>query len=344
MKRLFTRLCLVVICISLLPSCSDEQIEPLGYQGVPQIILDVDLGSFTDDLFAMQMLYRYREQKRCEILGIVVDRMGEQNAAIADVMNTYFGHHDIPIGLERAGVENPKVWIDYSGLPEYRNPDGTYMFERVVSDYSALPDGWKLYRQLLAAQPDHSVSIVSIGFVTSLAQLLKSEADNFSPLNGVELVRWKVRCAYVMGGVFGESAESDYNFSQAYTFSKDFFRLWPTDVDIIFSPGEVGDAIEYKPEQVIEDISWTDIHPIKQVYMNCDCNTGQKMWDPLAVINAVLGNKLFYLSERGTVQYTADSLTLFHPNPKGNCRYQLPGDSLWADAMLWRIRKSVIML
>ena len=32
-----------------------------------------------------------------------------------------------------------------------------------------LPDGWQLYRRLLAAQPDRSVSIVSVGFVTCLA-------------------------------------------------------------------------------------------------------------------------------------------------------------------------------
>ena len=30
---------------------------------------------------------------------------------------------------------------------------------------------------------------------------------------------------------------------------------------------EVGNEIDYTPETVIQDISWTDIHPIKQVYM-----------------------------------------------------------------------------
>ena len=29
-------------------------------------------------------------------------------------------------------------------------------------------------------------------------------------------------------------------------------------MDIIFSPDEVGDRLEYVPEQVIADISWTD--------------------------------------------------------------------------------------
>ncbi len=336
--------CIAAFFMTLFSSCTGENIRPLGYTGAPLVILDTDLGSSTDDLFSMQMLYRYHDKGRCKLLGIVVDRMGENNAVIADVMNTYFGHASIPIGLERSGVANPQVWIDYSGLPQYRKADGSLMFERSIADYSMVPDGWKLYRKLLAGQPDHSVRIVSTGFVTALAQLLESEGDEYSPLNGVELVRQKVRCAYVMGGVFGESVEPDYNFKQAIDFSLTFFRLWPKDVDMVLSPGEVGDAIEYTPEQVIDDISWTDIHPIKQVYMRCNCNTGQKMWDPMVVIHAVMGDELFNLSERGEVRLTPNGETIFTANSQGNCRYQLPGDSIWAEAMLWRIRKSVIML
>ena len=196
--------CIAAFFMTLFSSCTGENIRPLGYTGAPLVILDTDLGSSTDDLFSMQMLYRYHDKGRCKLLGVVVDRMGENNAEIADVMNTYFGHADIPIGLERSGIANPQVWIDYSGLPQYRKADGSLMFERSIADYSTVPDGWKLYRKLLAEQPDHSVSIVSTGFVTALAQLLESEGDGYSPLNGVELVRQKVKCAYVMGGVFGE--------------------------------------------------------------------------------------------------------------------------------------------
>ncbi len=45
--------------------------------------------------------------------------------------------------------------------------------------------------RLLDAQPDYSVSIVSIGFVTCLAQLLLSTPDSYSSLSSVELVRRK---------------------------------------------------------------------------------------------------------------------------------------------------------
>jgi hypothetical protein len=56
----------------------DDAVEPEQqvYSGVPLIILDTDIGSSTDDLFALEMLYRYQEQNRSRLLGVVVDRDG----------------------------------------------------------------------------------------------------------------------------------------------------------------------------------------------------------------------------------------------------------------------------
>ena len=335
----------ILICgSSLLSSCTTEnednpaQSEQKEYKGVPLVILDTDIGSSTDDLFTMEMAYRYEDEGRCKLLGIVVDREGEDYAALADVMNTYFGHANVPIGLERNGIKTPRVFIDYRNLYKLTTGKGEPMFKQTVSDYSTLPDGWKLYRQLLASQPDHSVSICSLGFVSCLTQLLASEPDDLSPLSGVELVRQKVKCLYLMAGVFTSSEEPEYNFLQAPEFAKKFFELWPRDVDAVFSPMEVGNEIEYKPETVISDISRTDIHPIKQVYMNYNCDTGQKMWDPMTLIQAVEGDAMFSLSERGIVSLTSKIGTSFTPSATGNHRYQKPGSKAWSDKMLEKIR------
>ena len=326
-----------------LTSCSNSD-DPAGqqdeYTGVPLIILDTDIGSSTDDLFALEMLYRYEDEGRCRLLGVMVDREGEQNAAFADVMNTYFGHADTPIGLVGDGIKEPKVWIDYAHVADTKDGEGQPMFSRSIADYSSLPDGWQLYRRLLAAQPDHSVSIVSVGFVTCLAQLLASGADEYSSLSGVELVRLKVKSIYLQGGVFGEAVEPDFNFAQGITFAKTFFQNWPQEVDMVFSPMEAGQDVEYTPEQIIADVSWTDAHPIKQVYMQCDCNTGQRMWDVMPVVQAVEGAALFSLSGRGTVRLTDKAETIFTPSATGNCRYQLLGTEEWAAQMLEKIRKA----
>jgi hypothetical protein len=39
-----------------------------------KLLLDTDIGSSTDDLFALEMLYRYEQEGRCQLLGVVVDR------------------------------------------------------------------------------------------------------------------------------------------------------------------------------------------------------------------------------------------------------------------------------
>ena len=330
----------ILLCgfILLLLSACKQTVEVHDATDMPLVILDGDFGSSTDDLFALEMLIRYEEQERCQLLGVIVDREGVENAACVDVMDTYFGRSDLPIAIERNGIKNPKVWIDYTGLPDFTDGNGGLLFQRTIPDYTTLPDGWKLYRQLLAAQPDSSVSIISIGFVSCLAQLLESEGDDISPLSGVELVRRKVKCLYIQGGVFGVANEACYNFGQGIPFAQTLIRLWPSDVDVVFSPGEVGQCVDYRPEQVISDISWTDCHPIKQVYLRCNCDTGQKMWDALTVINAIEGDRNFTLSERGTVTIDDSAVTTFTPLPTGNCRYQIPGDSLWADSMLRKIR------
>jgi len=132
-----------------------------------RVILDCDMGSSTDDLFALMMLYRYMDMKRCTLLGVIVDRMDRANADAVDVMNNYYGYPDIPIGLEKAGVEAPHVYIPYHNMAYARSVDAEPLFKRSIGDDGEYMDGYKLYRKILAQQPDKSVTIASIGFVTS---------------------------------------------------------------------------------------------------------------------------------------------------------------------------------
>ena len=339
--RIISVIVLLFVDLIALTSCAEDDDYQIPWEqtGVPRIILDVDICSSTDDLFAMEMLYRYADQGRCRFLGIVLDREGEEHAAFADVMNTYFGYPDLPIAQVRHGIKDAKVFTDYSPVAYLKDADGQAMFRHSITNYAGLPDGYTLYRRLLAEQPDQSVSIISVGFLTCLAQLLESGPDEYSPLNGVDLVRQKVKCIYIMGGNFGQLSDSEYNFVQGGEYTQSFFHLWPEDVDMMFSPGEVGHQVHYQPEQVISDISWTDRHPIKQVYLMKDYDDpGQRMWDPMTVIQAIEGDAAFLLSERGTVSIDSQFLTTFIPSPSGNCRYQLPGDNAWAAAKLDYIR------
>lgn len=307
-----------------------------------QMILDSDFGSSTDDLFALMMINHYIDDGLVDLKGIIVDREGEKNAGVVDIFNTYYGHPNIPIGLERNGVKNPRCFIPYNGICDLTDAAGKPLFERSV-DTRTLPDGYKLYRKLLSEAADKSISIVAIGFATTLSQLMESGADEYSPLSGLDLLERKVKAVYIQSGRF-EAGDSlcGYNMRAASRQSAIFYDKLPASVDLVMSPSNIGDAMDYAPKDVLTDLSTTDLNPIKSVYTYYTCDTGQRMWDTNCVVNAVLGDTEYYMSPRGWVTFVdkgQNSLMLFKEDPNGNARYQLPGDSYFAQTKLMDIRR-----
>ncbi|MGN0222737.1 MAG: nucleoside hydrolase [Muribaculaceae bacterium] len=325
----------IALCILLLCACSDSgEPDSRPKQAQTTIIFDTDLISSTDDLVALCALYKYMDEGKCNVIGIVVDREGEANAACADVFNTFYGHPEIPIALVRNGIKNPDVFIDYSGVAHWQDDRGNQLFRRSIADYSALPDGYELYRSLLQSAPDKSVTIVSVGFLTALAQLLTSDG-------GQQLVVDKVKAIYIMGGCFN-SGLPDYNFAQGPQFAQTFFKLWPESTPIYFSPSEVGNGIYYSKQQLLDDFANSGLHPLKEIYQRFDEDKTQMMWDMLPVIHAVEGDQWFSLSQWGYVTIDSEGNTSFTPSSTGNCRYQLPGDHAWNVATLNKIRGLII--
>ena len=307
-----------------------------------KMILDSDFGSSTDDLFALMMLHHYIDDGVVDLKGIIVDREGEKNAQLVDVFNNYYGHPEIPIGIERNGVKNPRCFIPYSGIVDLTDATGNPLFKRTVNA-SQLPEGYKLYRKLLSQAEDKSIVLVAIGFATTLAQLFESGADEYSPLSGVELFGQKVKSVYIQSGRF-ESGDSlsGYNMRAASRQSAVFYDKLPRNVDIIMSPSNIGDMMNYLPQDVLVDLSDTEYNPIKAVYTNYSCDTGQRMWDTNCLVNAVLGDEAYHMSPRGWVRFVdrgEESLMLFTPDPNGNARYQLPGDTYFAEEKLMDIRR-----
>jgi len=331
------------LCLALLPMAASAQQQANMRQQAPvNIILDADFGSSTDDLFALMMLHHYIDDGLADLKGVVVDREGEKNAQLVDIFNVYYGHPDIPIALERNGVKNPRCFIPYNGICDLKDAQGNPLFQRTM-DISKLPDGYKLYRQLLSKAEDKSIVVVAIGFATTLAQLFESGADEYSPLSGVELFGKKVKAVYIQSGRFeaGDNL-SGYNMRAASKQSAVFYDKLPKNVDIVMSPSNVGDMMNYLPKDVLVDLSYTEKNPIKAVYTNYTCDTGQRMWDTNCLVNAVLGDKEYNLSPRGWVTFVdkgEESQMLFQNDPMGNARYQLPGDTYFAEEKLMDIRR-----
>lgn len=306
------------------------------------MILDADFGSSTDDLIALMMLNHYIDEGLVDLKGIVVDREGEKNAGVVDIFNTYYGHPYIPVGLERNGVKNPRVFIPYNGICDLKDAQGNPLFQRSF-DASKCLDGWKLYRKLLSKAEDKSIVIVAIGFATSLAQLMESKADEYSKLTGLDLFEQKVKAVYIQSGRFEpEDSTSGYNMRAASKQAAIFYDKLPESVELIMSPSYVGESMNYLPEDVIADLSWTENNPIKAVYTNYTCDTGQRMWDVNCVTNAIFGDAQYNMSPRGYVTFVdkgEESLMLFKQDPYGNARYQLPFDTYGSMVKLMEMRR-----
>lgn len=305
------------------------------------IIIDTDLGSSTDDVATICMAYSYMRQSRAELLGIVVDRMGEQNAVFADVLNTYFGFSDIPIGLCRNGVENPQIFTDYAHIAEKKRADGSPLFARSQTMFE---DDYKVYRKILASQPDNSVTVLSIGFLTSLANLLTSSPDEYSQLDGVSLVAQKIKRIIVMGGKFDETDKNgEYNIQQSGRFAETFFRLLPSSIPVDYSPEAVGNALYWTKTEILQTLAHRNVHPLKQIYLDCPEDPYQRMWDPLTIIQAVEGDGYFSWSPQGNVSLQNDYTLTFTPCDSGKSRYQICGTEEQIQKWMALIKKCVML-
>lgn len=297
------------------------------------IILDTDVGSSTDDLFALDLLYKYMDEGKVNLLAVMLDREGDISAEITDVFNTWYGYPNIPIGVTHNSVKNPKVFIDYSavvtktekinakGEPDPKGKKTRPYFKRTVTDVSKLPESVKLYRKILSEQPDRSVVICAVGFLSNLGQLLETGPDEYSPLAGPDLVAKKVKLMYTQGGVFYSSLEPDYNVLNDIKAGKKVYEEWPT--PIVFSPMEVGNAIDYRPKAVLDDLSEYKKSPMKTIYEECETDTGQRMWDSNTVLNAVEGNIYYTISAPGNIHVTPQGNTIYTPTMSGDRYYQI---------------------
>ena len=313
-----------------------QKAEPIN------LILDADFGSSTDDLFALMMINHFMDEGRVDLKGIIVDREGAKNAGVVDIFNTYYGHPNVPVGLERNGVKNPRCFIPYNGICDLKDVHGNPMFKRSFDENKCM-EGYKLYRKLLSEAKDKSITVVAIGFMTTIAQLFESGADEYSNEKGVDLFGKKVKAVYIQSGRFeaGDSL-SGYNMRAASKQAAVFYNNLPKDVDIIMSPSNIGDLMDYSPKDVLADLSTTERNPIKAVYTHYTCDTGQRMWDTNCLVNAVDGDEGYYLSPRGWVTFVdlgEASQMLFKVDPAGNARYQMPGDSYFAQEKLMEIRR-----
>lgn len=163
-----------------------------------KIIFDTDMESDVDDVAALAMLHGLADRGDAEILATISSSLNPWSAPTIDVINTYFGRPDIPIGnVKTKGVYRNSI---YAKPLSEQFPQDIGLGEKVQEATS-------LYRRILSEQEDASVVIVTVGYLTNLSKLLSSEPDEISPLNGMELVKKKVKHYVCMGGRYPQEQD-----------------------------------------------------------------------------------------------------------------------------------------
>ncbi len=165
-----------------------------GAASAPRIIVDTDLSRWWDDATAVGVANVLDQQRKVRLLGIVSDVPNRVAVAALDAIDTGYGHANLPLGAV-AGSDADTFEHGYTDTVIARLPHS-------VDDSTQVPSAVTLYRRLLARQPDHSVTIVSLGGYTNLAGLLASKRGGGSPLDGRALIARKVARLVVEDGFF----------------------------------------------------------------------------------------------------------------------------------------------
>jgi pyrimidine-specific ribonucleoside hydrolase len=262
------------------------------------VIFDSDMGPDYDDVGAITLLHAYADSGYAKILATVASTKYEGVAAVLNVLNTYFQRPAIPIGIPKGRaleLKDRQHWTDTLLLK----------YPHKIKTNAEVPDAVEIYRKVLSSQPDKTVMIITVGFLTNLSNLLQSPPDKYSRLNGKNLVRQKVRQLVCMGGSF--PAGSEFNLDQDAMASQFVFNNWET--PILFSGVEIG----WKIRTGLPLVNDKDIHnsPVKDVFRICipqdaQDSAGRMSWDETAVLVAIKGYKPWYQIQKGKIVVAGD--------------------------------------
>lgn len=276
----------------------------------PRIIFDTDMGNDIDDALALAMLHSFTSRQEADLIGVTITKDNRWSAPFVDLVNTFYGRPQIPIGVVKSG-KTPED-SPYIQVPAQRkNANGSFVYPHQLQDGNQATDAVLLLRKLLKDQPDGSVIIVQVGFSTNLARLLETDRD---------LIAKKVKLLSTMAGNF-EKQEPEYNVKIDIAAAQKVFAHWPT--PIIASGYELGRTVLYPAKSIEHDYSYRDNHPIAEAYrLYQKWPYDRPTWDLTSVLYAVRPDRdYFSLSSPGVIQVDDKGNTIFKPAPDGKHRY-----------------------
>lgn len=274
------------------------------------VIFDTDMGPDYDDVGAITLLHAFADEGQARILATIASTNYPKVAQVLSVLNTYFNRPNVPIGVPKGKAVSDKDTQHWSDTITARYP-------HKIQSNNEVSDAVTLYRQILAKQPDQSVTIITVGFLTNLANLLNSKPDKHSKLAGKALVTQKVKQVVSMAGKFPSGRE--YNVFRDTLSSQIVFANWPT--PILCSGFEIGQKIHsglpLTKNTGIQNSPVKDVFTISLPKAKEDAN-GRMSWDQTAVLVGVRGYAPYYSVKSGRMTVNADGSNGWDETAKGH--------------------------
>ena len=269
------------------------------------IILDTDMDTDCDDAGALAVLNNYMRQGKVEILGVICDAPTEWGGSCIEVINKYFSHSHIPIGVVKTSDFSKEDLERFQSYNEHTNNlSSDIIYNQMIGseigkkscDY---PSALEVYRKLLASSDDNSVIICCIGLLTAIEQLLKSKPDKFSQLNGYEIVKQKVASFISMASMSFPKGFETFNWRMDKIAAEYVINNCPVPI-CVSSFGEdvlTGSTLSLK---------LTTNNPLRKAYekyLGGPCRN-RPSWDQIALLYAMQQDKDLFYEETGlTVKY-----------------------------------------
>jgi inosine-uridine nucleoside N-ribohydrolase len=277
------------------------------------IIFDTDIGPDYDDVGAIAMLHALADSNECKILATVGSNKHKRMAAVLDVFNTYFKRPGTPVGVLKGKAVNLEARQKWDSIIVEKYP------HRIKTNDEA-EDAVSLYRRILSKQPDKSVTIVTVGFLTNMANLLQSAADSYSPLNGKALIAKKVKHLVCMAGRFDNEMGRfrEFNVVKDSGASQIVFDNWNTPV--IFTGFEIGIKLFSGIPLIKSAIQNSPVKDVFEISIPKDPadKNGRMSWDETAVLIAVRGYEKYYHGIKGRIISKENGSNGWNPKGKGH--------------------------
>ena len=257
----------------------------------PAVIFDTDIGSDCDDAGALAVLHALADAGELRILGVIFSSgKNRYGVGACDAINTYYGRGNLPLGqYQGTDVGDPRD--SYTK----RIATDTQLFGHDTVDQA--PDLVSVYRTILEAQPDHGVTIVTVGHPHGLVHLLRDH-------RGAELVRAKVGRWVAMG-------TGGWNFQAVgmAAYCQELLKKWPTP----FYMSPAGKQIITGHRRLPKTPEKNPVREAYRLWIKNALIDGRSSWDQVAVLS-LARPELFKLQHTGRVERRPNQEVVWNPN------------------------------